>query len=48
MKIALASDHGGFALKEVIVKYLEENGYEVLNLGTYSEDSVDYPENGTK
>ena len=48
MKIAVASDHGGFALKEVIAKYLEENGYEVLNLGTYSEDSVDYPEYGKK
>ena len=48
MKIAVASDHGGFALQEVIAKYLEENGYEVLNLGTYSEDSVDYPEYGKK
>ena len=48
MKIAVASDHGGFALKEVIVKYLEEAGYEVNNLGTYSEDSVDYPEYGKK
>ncbi len=48
MKIAVASDHGGFALKEVIAKFLEERGCEVQNLGTYSEDSVDYPEYGRK
>lgn len=48
MKIAVASDHGGYALKEVIVRFLEEGGYEIQNLGTYSEDSVDYPEYGKK
>lgn len=48
MKIAVAGDHGGFALKEKIAAYLEEAGYEVENLGTYSEDSVDYPEYGKK
>ena len=48
MKIAIAGDHGGFALKEKIAAYLEEAGYEVENLGTYSEDSVDYPEYGKK
>ena len=48
MKIAVAGDHGGFALKEKIAAYLEEAGYEVENLGTYSEDSVDYPEYGRK
>lgn len=48
MKIAVASDHGGFALKEKIAAYLAEAGYEVENLGTYSEDSVDYPEYGKK
>ncbi len=48
MKIAVAGDHGGFALKEEIAEYLAETGHEVLNLGTYSEDSVDYPDYGKK
>ncbi|MDD2294857.1 MAG: ribose 5-phosphate isomerase B [Eubacteriales bacterium] len=43
MKIALASDHGGFTLKEEIEKHLIERGFEVLDLGTHSEESVDYP-----
>lgn len=43
MKIAIASDHGGFGLKENIKKYLEERNIEVMDLGTYSEESVDYP-----
>ncbi|MBG0763550.1 MAG: ribose 5-phosphate isomerase B [Tissierellales bacterium] len=48
MKIYLGSDHGGFELKEVIEKYLIEEGYEVEDLGTHSEDSVDYPDFGIK
>lgn len=43
MKIALASDHGGFALKEAIKKHLAERGIATLDLGTHSEESVDYP-----
>lgn len=43
MKIAIASDHGGFDLKEAIIAHLKEGGYEVLDEGTYSHDSVDYP-----
>jgi ribose 5-phosphate isomerase B len=43
MKIALASDHGGFSLKEEIEKHLIQRGFEVLDLGTHSEESVDYP-----
>ena len=43
MIIAVASDHGGFALKEEVKKHLMERGIEVLDLGTYSEESVDYP-----
>lgn len=46
MKIAIASDHGGYALKEEIKKYLKERGIEVLDLGTNSEESVDYPKFG--
>ena len=43
MKIAVASDHGGFQLKEHIKKYLESRNIQVLDLGTHSEESVDYP-----
>lgn len=43
MKIAIASDHGGYQLKEEIKKYLEGRNIEVADLGTNSEESVDYP-----
>jgi len=43
MKIAVASDHGGYKLKERIKEYLKSRGIEVLDLGTDSEESVDYP-----
>ena len=43
MKIAIASDHGGYELKENIKKYLESRDIEIVDLGTYSEESVDYP-----
>ena len=42
-KIIIGSDHGGFNLKNSIVKYLESNGFEVLDLGCYSPESCDYP-----
>jgi ribose 5-phosphate isomerase B len=48
MKIVLASDHGGFELKEIVREYLTEKGYEILDLGTYNTDSVDYPDYGLK
>jgi len=44
MKIGICNDHRGFYLKGVIVKYLEENGYEVIDFGTDSEESVDFPD----
>ena len=43
MKIAIASDHGGYQMKEEIKKYLEGRNIEVVDLGTNSEESVDYP-----
>ncbi len=43
MKVAVASDHAGYRLKTVVSEWLEENGHEVLDLGTDSEESVDYP-----
>ncbi len=44
MKIAIGSDHAGFALKEEIKKFLEEKGIEVVDFGTHSEERVDYPD----
>lgn len=44
MKIAMACDHGGFRLKNVLKEYLESNGYEVEDFGTHNEDSCDYPD----
>ncbi|MGX6590577.1 ribose 5-phosphate isomerase B [Cetobacterium ceti] len=44
MKIALGADHGGYQLKEIIKKHLESKGYDVVDKGTYSTDSVDYPD----
>ena len=44
MRIAIACDHGGFHLKEHIKKYLTEKGIEIVDHGTYNEDSVDYPD----
>ena len=43
MRIAIASDHAGYRLKTVLASYLEEQGHEVLDQGTDSEESVDYP-----
>ena len=43
-KIAIASDHAGFALKEKLRFYLEEKGFFVQDFGTYSEERCDYPE----
>ena len=42
--IAIGSDHGGFELKEKIKKHLEERGIEYNDFGTFSEQSVDYPD----
>ena len=48
MKIAIGSDHGGFALKEAVKKHLEAKGAEVEDFGCYSADSVDYAVFGAK
>lgn len=42
--IAIASDHAGFPLKADLAKAMEEMGFTVLDLGTRSADSVDYPD----
>lgn len=46
MKIVMASDHGGFDLKEILRIYLQEKGVEVVDLGCYDHQSVDYPDYG--
>jgi len=42
--IAIASDHAGYDLKESVKSYLDNLGYEVLDFGTNSKESVDYPD----
>jgi len=42
--LAMGSDHGGFAMKEFLKERLIDQGYEVKDYGTFSEDSVDYPD----
>ena len=46
MRVAVASDHGGYKLKEKVKEYLESRDIDVIDLGTNSEESVDYPEYG--
>lgn len=46
MKIGIGSDHGGFALKEELKKFMEDKGIEVVDYGTHDESSVDYPDYG--
>lgn len=41
--IAIGCDHGGYALKQEVMKHLVERGLEYKDFGTYSEDSCDYP-----
>ena len=48
MKIGLGADHGGYKLKQLIKEHLEKNKYEVVDYGTNSSDSVDYPDYGKK
>ena len=48
MRIALAADHAGVELKDLLVAWLKEAGHEVSDLGTNGPESVDYPEFGTK
>ena len=46
--VALGSDHGGFPAKETLKAYLEMYGYMITDVGTYSTDSVDYPDFAAK
>ena len=44
MKIALGTDHAGYDFKEAIKQHLQKHGHEVQDFGTFSNESVDYPE----
>ena len=44
MKIVLGSDHAGFSLKETVKEHLSSQGWDVIDCGTDSEESVDYPD----
>jgi ribose 5-phosphate isomerase B len=46
LRIALGADHAGYPVKEAIKKYLEKTGYTVDDQGTWSDESVDYPDYG--
>jgi len=48
MKVAIGCDHAGFVLKQYLLKALAGLGYEMLDCGTDSEDSVDYPDYAVK
>jgi ribose 5-phosphate isomerase B len=45
-RIAIASDHGGFSIKETIKELIKKKGYAVEDLGTHNSESVDYPDYG--
>ena len=44
MTLAIGSDHAGFELKQIVLQHLQAAGHEVRDFGTYSADSVDYPD----
>jgi ribose 5-phosphate isomerase B len=45
--IALGADHAGFTLKEIVKSWLQSQGHKVLDVGTHTPDSVDYPDYAT-
>lgn len=46
--IAIGCDHGGFILKNMLVDHLKENGYEILDCGSYDGGPIDYPDVAVK
>jgi ribose 5-phosphate isomerase B len=48
MRIALAADHAGYALKDELALWLGDSGHEVIDLGTNGPESVDYPDFGSR
>jgi len=47
-RVVIGSDHGGYVAKEIIKKYLGVCGYKVADVGTFSQESVDYPDYAEK
>jgi ribose 5-phosphate isomerase B len=47
-KVAIGGDHTGFAIKQIVIKFLKDEGYEVTDVGTHNEDSCDYPDFAVK
>ena len=47
-KISIASDHAGVSLKDLVSEYLSREGHEIINHGTFNNDSVDYPDYAKK
>ena len=48
MRIAVGTDHAGFPLKETVMNVIQESGHDVIDFGTDSEESVDYPDYSEK
>ena len=46
MTISIGSDHAGFALKQEVIKHLQEKNHKVIDKGCYSEERADYPDHG--
>ncbi len=44
MRIAFGCDHRGFKLKNILINYLESKGHKIIDFGTFSKDSCDYPD----
>lgn len=48
MRVAVATDHGGFPIKQAVLEAIRESGHEALDLGTHSLESVDFPDYAEK
>jgi len=44
MRVVIGCDHGGYSLKDHVINLLKSKGYEIIDVGTHSADSVDYPD----
>ncbi|WP_316788999.1 ribose 5-phosphate isomerase B [Pedobacter frigoris] len=44
MKVIIGSDHAGFQYKEILIDVMQQNGYEVIDKGTYNQQPTDYPD----
>ncbi len=48
MRIAIAADHAGFTIKDEVINFVQAAGHDVLDLGTYNQEPVDYPDYAAK